>query len=114
MGNTGNPIRHSQPLQATENGQQIPGGSLIRAPLAVTLNTSTFVAVTLSASLPCKYVILKMRDNSEFYLSNIAAGTTYISISGSLELPIAKAGGATLCFAKCSGSETTLEVLLVD
>lgn len=114
MGSSGRAIINSEPLRSTESGQMIEGGSLLRAPLEVTLNTSTFAAVTLGANLPCKYAILKMRDSSEFYISDILAGTTYFTISGSLELPIAKDGGATLCFAKCSGSETTLEVLLVD
>jgi len=108
-----NQILNSKPLPYDENGKLIRGGSIIRAPLEVDIDTSGFVAVTLGASLPCKAVIASTRDGSNFLVSDVLAGTTYYTVRGTLELPIAKAGGQILFYAKGT-TDTYLEVLVLD
>jgi len=94
----------------------ILGGSVISDVLNVSLTSGTWTAVALQDELrmACKSIVAKMRDETDWKLSHLAAGTRYATISGNLTLDIAKARGEVLFYAQSSEATGVLEVILLD
>jgi hypothetical protein len=98
-------------LPVTENGDKFFSARGMKAPIEVTLNTSTFVAVTLNTS--CKAVHISTRDAADFYISDVSAGTTYATLKSGMYMDIHGDSGKILFYVKGS-SVTTLEIIPFD
>lgn len=102
-------------LKTDGNKNPIQGGSKISGVIAVSITAAGFTAITMPAGSYSKEVRITTRDNAAFQLSDVLAGTTYISVPAStvINLRIVANPGEIIGYAKGT-TTTTLEVLLTD
>lgn len=81
--------------------------------LNVTINTSTYVAVTIPAATYCKSFLMQTRDGSPFLLALSASPTNYATINQPLALDFAGKPGTVIAYVKATVAGT-LEVILGD
>lgn len=98
-------------LPVDPNHNPVQAGSSIPAIDNTTLNSSTYVAITVSAA--CKSVTLKTRSGAAFYLATAASPTTYATIDGVLTLSLVAAAGDVIGYAKGAAADV-LESILLD
>ena len=99
-------------LPIDPNHHAIQAGSTL-AVATVTLNASTYVAVTLPAGVSCKSVSAKTRSGNNWYFASSASPTDYMTLAGMLTLSIVANAGETLFYVKGSTSDT-LELVYLD
>lgn len=110
------------PFKLDPQGFKIDGGVEIRDILNQSVASGTWTEIQVPASqagdgygMACKAIYAKLRDNSTWYLSHMAAGTRYITIVRGISINIGAIAGDTLFYAQCSNpAGGTLEVMLLD
>lgn len=101
------------PFRRTENGENILGTQKIVGISEVAITTGGYVAVNVPSGVACKAVLAKTRDAENWLLSNVSAGTTYMTITSPLSVDIVGRAGETLFYAKAT-TNGTLEVIFLD
>ena len=100
-------------LKTDGRGKAIQAGSKIVAVLEVSITAAGFVAVSLSSTQFCKAIFVGTRDNSNWLLSDVSAGTTYKTMRSDTGINIVGSASETLFYVKGT-TTTTLEVILLD
>ena len=103
----------SSPLPMDTNNNAIQAASVVQDVLNVTLNSSTYMPVTLPSTDGCKSISAKSRNGVAWYLATSASPTDYMTVTGTLSLDLVATGGMTLFYAKGSEADV-LEVLLLN
>lgn len=102
------------PFQVDSNGNIINNsGNTITSILNVTINTSTYAAVTMPTGVFCKALIMQTRDGSPYLIATSSSPTTYMTISSPLAISIVGIPSQVLCYVKAT-VEGVLEVILLD
>ena len=115
LAGSGQTNSQSLPYSKAEDNLPIWGGKKIVEILNVTLtDNSTWYAVT--STVPCKQVFIKCDTVDKFMtLSNVAAGTTFITIPKNETLQIKMGAPAGILFyikGETNGNKT--QVMLID
>jgi len=106
-------IVQRKPYKRDPLGIPIPAGTSIVGVLEVSISTASFVEVVLGAADFCKAILVGTRDEENWLLSNVSAGTTYKTMPANVGIDIAGSASETLFYAKGT-STTTLEIVLLD
>jgi hypothetical protein len=100
-----------KPLPITENGDKFYSAKGIKVPLAVSITTGAFAAVTLGVS--CKGFHVSTRDGEDWLISNLSAGTTYATMKSGMYFDIVGEAGDIVFYVKAVVNGT-LELVPFD
>lgn len=105
----------SKAYRVEERGRVVPSAIAIKRIQEVSINASTFTAVTIPKDVACKAVLVKTREGGNWYVSTTLLGTTYLTVNfGPLVLDIAGRPEEILLYAKSASGSKTLEIMYVD
>lgn len=95
------------------NGHPIQASERIEAVANVTLNASTYVAVSVPAGASCKSLVAKSRSGQPWYIGTSSSPSAYYTCLGSVAFDLVAEAGEVLFYALGSGADT-LEVLFTN
>ena len=104
----------SKAYRLEERGRVVPSAIAIKRIQEVSINASTFTAVTIPKDVACKSVLIKTRGSGNWLISTTLLGTVYLTVTFPLSLDIAGRPEEVLFYAKSSSGSETLEIMYLD
>jgi hypothetical protein len=104
--------KNNESLPIDINGNKFFSATVMKAPIVTNISVALgFVAITLDAS--CKAIHVSTRDETNFQISDLEAGTTYATMKSGIYMDIAGDSGKILFYVKGTAT-TVLEVVPFD
>jgi hypothetical protein len=107
-------MAYAKSLPIDVDGRRVQGGSEIPVIKNVSINTSSYSAVTLPADTFCKAVMLKTRAGKSFRIATSDSPTEYARIDNPISFNVVLEGGDTLCYVRADTEADTLEIIYLD
>lgn len=101
-------------MPVDERGRVVQAGTTIRHIDNISINTSTYVAITVPTDVFCKAIMIQTRAGNAFRLATSATPTNYASISGPMSFNIKQKDGYVVGYVRAASTSDTLEVIYLD
>lgn len=101
-------------MPADRNGRVVQAGTTIRYIDNITINASTYVAVTVPAEVWCKALMIQTRAGNAFRLATSATPTNYASIAGPVSFNMRLRESVVVGYVRAETTADTLEIIYLD